>query len=131
MGLIIDTSVIVAAERGGIDFNKWVSYESAYISSITVSELLVGVYRASNEQFKIKRSAFVEHVISSFEVLSFDQEAARVYAQVLQHLFEKNITLGVHDLLIGSIAIVHDCSVLTANPKDFNRIPGVKVLSID
>ncbi len=130
MGLVIDTSVLIAAERGEVNFAQWESYGDAYISSITISELLIGVYRANTEERKIKRSAFVEHIISSLSSLAFGEEEARVYAQILKNLFDKGITLGVHDMLIGAPAIANGYPVLTTNESDFKRISGLEVLTI-
>lgn len=131
MGLIIDTSVIIAAERQAIDFSKWKKYESAYISSVTITELLSGVHRAKNTKIRVKRSAFVEHIISTIGNISFGEEEARIYAQILDDLYRNNITIGAHDLMIGATAISCGYPVLTINAKDFKRIPGLEVLLIE
>ena len=131
MGLILDTSVIIAAEKNKIDFGRWENYGNAYISGITVSELLVGIHRANSEERKIKRSAFVEHIISSIAVLPFGEEEARVYAQIINSLYNKNVTLGAHDMIIGATAIASRYAVLTLNEQDFNRIPGLKTLKLE
>jgi len=130
MGIIIDTSVLIAVEREDIDFNKWQKYNSAYISSITVTELLIGVHRAKNSKIRIKRSAFVEHIIGSISSLVFGEEEARVYSQILYDLYKKGITVGSHDMIIGATAIASGYPVLTMNEKDFKRIPGLEVLSL-
>ena len=130
MGLIIDTSVLIAVERGKVDFNKWKSYGDAYISSITITELLIGVHRANTDERRIKRSAFVEHIIGSFSTVAFGEEEARVYAQILKNLFDQGVTLGVHDMLIGSTAIANGHAVLTMNESDFRRIPGLEVIAV-
>lgn len=128
MGLIIDTSIIIAAEKGKINFIKWQDYENTYISAITVTELLVGVSRANTEERRIKRSAFVEYIISSIATLAFGIEEARIYAQILYNLFEEGVTLGTHDMIIAATAIANGYSVLTMNERDFKRIKGVEVL---
>ncbi|PCJ22798.1 MAG: VapC toxin family PIN domain ribonuclease [Rickettsiales bacterium] len=130
MGVVIDTSVLIAAERQEIDFNKWQKYDAAYISSITITELLIGVHRAKSSKIRVKRSAFVEHIISQITALVFGEEEARVYAQILDDLYKKGITLGTHDMIIGASAIVNGYPVLTMNEKDFKRIPGLEVLSL-
>ena len=130
MGLIIDTSVLIEAERGKIDFNKWKNYGDAYISSITITELLIGVHRANTDERRIKRSAFVEHIIGSFSAVVFGEEEARVYAQILKNLFDQGVTLGVHDMLIGSTAIANGHAVLTMNESDFRRITGLEVITV-
>jgi tRNA(fMet)-specific endonuclease VapC len=128
MGLIIDTSIIIAAEKGKINFIKWQDYENTYISAITVTELLVGVSRANTEERRIKRSAFVEHIIGSIATLPFGIEEARIYAQILYNLFAEGVTLGTHDMIIAATAIANGYSVLTMNERDFKRIKGVEVL---
>jgi tRNA(fMet)-specific endonuclease VapC len=131
VGVIIDTSVLIEAEKGIIDNDQLYSYhEEIYISSITVSEMLIGVRRANTEGRRIKRTAFVEHIINSIPILPFQEEEARIYASLVCTLFAKNITLGVHDLLIGATAIAGGYYVLTKNPVDFNRIPGLEIISI-
>jgi predicted nucleic acid-binding protein len=131
MGIIIDTSVLIATEKNIIDFTKWQEYESAYISSLTITELLTGVYRASNSKIRVKRSAFVEHIINSISSIAFGAEEARIYAQILDDVYKEGITLGNHDMIIGATAIASGYPVLTMNEKDFKRIPGLEVLSIE
>ncbi len=130
MGLVIDTSILIAAEKGEIDFSKWQSHGDAYISSVTITELLIGVHRADSKERRIKRSAFVEHIIASIAALPFAEEEARIYAQILKNLFDKRVTIGVHDMLIGATAIANGYPVLTANESDFKRIDGLEVITL-
>jgi tRNA(fMet)-specific endonuclease VapC len=65
VGLILDTCILIRAERGySLDFSPWVHYGDAFISAITVSELLVGVHRADSDARRIRRSAFVEAILA-------------------------------------------------------------------
>ena len=61
MGLILDTNILIRAERaaGGLDFSSFERFGDAYLSVITVSELLVGVHRADSEARRLRRSAWV------------------------------------------------------------------------
>lgn len=131
MGLIIDSSVIIAVEKGKIDFAKLVQYEQSYISPITVTELLTGVSRSNTEERRMKRSVFVEHIINSISVLPFGVEEARIYNHILYNLFIESITIGIHDMLIAASAIVHGYPILTLNGRDFNRIKGLEVVTLD
>lgn len=131
MGLILDTSVLILAEKNKIDFTPWVEYGAAYISVITITELLVGVYRANTEERRIKRSAFVEHIIKSISSLPFREEEARIHAQLLSSLLNNGNNIGAHDLIIGATAISNNHAVLTKNEIDFNRIPGLKVVPFE
>ena len=130
MGIVFDTSVIVSLERQVITLDQLVSYGDGCISSVTISELLLGVYFADHESRKVKRSAFVENIVGSMMILPFGEEEARVYAEISAYLKVKGVTIGIHNLMIGATAIASGCKILTMNEKDFKRIPGLDVLSI-
>jgi predicted nucleic acid-binding protein len=51
LGVVLDTSVLIALERGGqgVDFRRYRDYGDAFISAITVSELLVGIHYGDTE----------------------------------------------------------------------------------
>ena len=131
MGLMLDTNVFIYSERSGnpIDFSKWEEYGDVYISSITVSELLVGVHYANSDARKTRRSAFVESVLAKISILSFNTQEARVHAGLFATLARQGQIIGAHDLIIASTAIVHNCAVLTENIKEFEKVPGLETIS--
>jgi len=131
MGLMLDTSALIHSERSGdpIDFAEWEEYGDAFISTITVSELLVGVHRADSDARRARRAAFVESVLAKIPALSFASEEARVHAGLFAALTRKGQIIGAHDLIIAATAIVHDCAVLTGNTREFGRVPGLRVIS--
>ena len=132
MGLLIDTDVFVLTERAGKspDFHQWNSFGTAYISCVTVSELLVGVRRASTAARKRSREAFVEAIIANIPALAFSTESARVHAKLIAAL-APNVTIGAHDAIIGAQALEHGHAVLTHNARDFARLPGVEVVEFN
>jgi tRNA(fMet)-specific endonuclease VapC len=133
MGLILDTCVLIRAEKNvkQVDFKKWEHYGEAYISAITVSELLVGVHCADNEARRIKRSVFVEEIIKHITALDFTADVARVHAELHAYLLNNGNTIGSHDLIIAATAIANGYPLLTTNLKEFNRIPGLQVLKFE
>lgn len=130
MGLIIDTSIIIALERGKVSTKQWSHYGQAYISPIVLTELLIGVDRVNNENKRIKCLAFIEYVKSLFTILPFGIEEAYTYSHIIHYLYKANITIGTHDMLIAATAITHGYSLLTLNVKDFKRIQGLEVLTV-
>ena len=128
MGLLIDTDVWVLAEKSGAapNFARWASYEGAYLSSVSASELLVGVERANTAKRRALRSAFVEHLLSSIPVLEFSLPVARTHARMIAAL-PKNQTAGAHDALIAATAIHHGFGLLTRNVADFKMFAGLKL----
>jgi tRNA(fMet)-specific endonuclease VapC len=132
MGLIIDSDVFIMMEKEGVtpDFNQFRVYGDAFISVITVSELLVGVHRASGQSRKMKRAAFVEVVLNHFPALPFADATARVHAEIFSDLQRKGKMIGAHDLIIASTALLNDFPVLTHNRNEFERVRGLTVLGL-
>jgi tRNA(fMet)-specific endonuclease VapC len=98
------------------------------ISVVTVSELLHGVHRAPVEQ-RAARQAAVEAVLERFAALPITIAEARVHARLAAELSSSGKTVGSHDLWIGATALAHGLGVMTRNPRDFARIPELRVLT--
>jgi len=129
---MLDTNVFVHIERSGspIDFSQWEEYGDVYISSITVSELLVGIHYATSEARKSRRSAFVEAILGKVPVLDFTTEVARVHAGLFATLAKQGQMIGAHDLIIAATALVHGCAVLTGNINEFAKVPGLETITL-
>jgi tRNA(fMet)-specific endonuclease VapC len=129
MGILIDTDVLVLAERekAVVDLARYSEYGDAFLSAITASELLVGVHKALDAGIRARRTAFVEGILSAIPVLPVDLETARVHSQLVAQL-APNESVGAHDALIGATALRHGFAVLTRNGKDFRKLAGVTIV---
>jgi predicted nucleic acid-binding protein len=136
MGLIIDTSVFVRAERHKQSIAEMLSElvtglsldDDVYISVATVSELLVGVHCADSEERRMIRSAFVEQIIASFTAIEITAPVSRVHAIIVADLLRRGEIIGVQDMWIAATAIQNSFSVLTYDASDFSRIKGLNVI---
>jgi tRNA(fMet)-specific endonuclease VapC len=99
------------------------------IASITASELLHGVHRASDAH-RARREAFVEALLSAFPVLPFDLLAARAHARLWAGLASSGIDVGAHDRIVAATAISVGWRIASANTRHFERIPGLNVMPI-
>ncbi len=63
--------------------------------------------------------------IQDWTVLPFDARAA----DECQRLRQQRIRIGTQDLKIAAIALVNDALLLSANLRDFQRVPGLQVTS--
>lgn len=130
MAVLIDTSVLVNAERRGQSLDQAVGDQDRAISVITASELLHGVHRAQSGAQRARRSAFVEHVISAIEPLPVTTAIARAHAEIWAELENDGNLIGAHDLWIAATALSHGMAVATANTRDFGRVPGLSVVPV-
>ncbi len=130
MGVLIDASILIHAERGQIDLDEKIrgrEQEPFYLSVITASEILHGVHRAQNSAVQTRRSAFVEGVLSQFPMLDIDLATARLHAQIWATLAEQGRLIGPHDLWLAATCLTHGLTIATANVREFERVPGLTV----
>jgi predicted nucleic acid-binding protein len=143
MGTVLDTTVFIEFERAmrGQPAARAMAEvtarletqlgetEEVGIASITASELLHGVHRAT-EQHRGQREAFVEGVLSAFPTLSFDLLVARVHAGLWAGLASSGTEVAAHDRLVAATAMSAGWRVGTANTRHFSRIPGLHVVPV-
>jgi len=60
---------------------------------------------------------------NQFQILPFDEPAAIKFDEVRQ----AGVRIGTMDLRIASIALSHECTVLTRNRVDFDKVPDLQV----
>ncbi len=128
MGVILDSSILIAAERKRFDLARFLSAhpsEFFFITAITAAELLHGCARANDAGIRERRTKFVEDVLQDYAVLPFNLSEAREHAQLWADLEIKGKLIGERDLLIASIAKATGHSLATLNRSEFARIPGL------
>jgi tRNA(fMet)-specific endonuclease VapC len=134
MGVLIDSSVLIAHERGRIDVRALAEQrvarreeEAFYLSVVAVSELLHGVHRAADRARRARRSAYVEAVLDQFPILPVDLPTARAHAELWAGLAAAGTPVGAHDLWIAATAVSRGLILATANRREFDRVPGLVV----
>ena len=58
----------------------------------------------------------------AFAIVSFDQKSASLFSESRS----AKIRIGAMDLKIASIALANESLLLTANKKDFEKVPGLR-----
>lgn len=132
MGALIDTSVLIAAERGLLDLDALLrsnGEESIAISAITASELLHGVHRLKSAVRRAHAQLLTERLIDTLPVVPFDLEVARVHATLSAELRSKGTMVGAHDLIIAATAVCLGFYVATRDLRSFPKIRELDVQS--
>jgi len=133
MGLILDSSVLIAAERGRLrfaDFCASLGDDPLFIAAITASELLHGIERSGTPALRKKREAFVEAILSRLQILEFDLDVARHHARLRAALAAGGTMIGPHDLQIAATALRHGFSLATLNLAEFQRVPSLTLADL-
>jgi tRNA(fMet)-specific endonuclease VapC len=132
VGVILDSSVLVAAERGrlsGADIARAAPGAAFYVAPPVVAEVAYGVHRAETPARKAARAAFLSRV-KSIPCLRIDGAVGEVFAGVAASLDARGRPAAhrANDLWIAALALRHGMGVMTLNAKDFADIPGLEVL---
>lgn len=127
MDLILDTTVLIDAERDGTRLDTVVGDEDAVsIAAITYAELLHGVEMADGRR-RQRRRAFVEAVAAAVPIIAYDRRVAATHATLLASVQRAGQPRGAHDLIIAATAATYDLAVVTSDAGGFENLPGVAV----
>ena len=132
MGVVLDTSVLIGAERGLLrfeDFLRSLGAEPVTMAAITASELLHGCHRASDAGVRTRRAAFVESLLEVIPVLSFGILEARRHAELWSDLADRGEVIGSHNMLIAGTSLARGYGLATLNRQEFSRIPGLRLVA--
>lgn len=132
MGILIDTSALVALER---DVGRWDSLEAelgdepAALPAIVYAELLSGVRLADTPDRAATRQGKVDALAARLPVVEFGAEAARVWANLFAELHREGSPIPSNDLAVAATALHLDFGVLVGprGEKHFRRVPELRV----
>ena len=133
MAALIDSSVLIAAERGVLDLESLLAERGqldAALAAISVAELLHGVQRLRASARKIRVETWVEEILAALPVIPFDMGCARAHAHLGALLARKGTKIGAHDLIIAATALARGYSVITKDRRSFSKVPELEVLFV-
>lgn len=125
---VLDTSALI--DLGRLDPSSLPAVPS--ITAVSLAELSVGPHVARNDAARAARQAHLQQAEADFEPIPFDTAAARAFGRVASALRAsgRKPAARAYDALIAATALSRDLPVYTANPRDFEGIDGLKVLTV-
>lgn len=124
--LLLDTNFLIDAERTDSALEAVIDDDDdVAIAAVTLAELLVGVEMADTKRRRVARDAFVNDVLEAVPVITYDEEIARVHAELLVAVRRAGRPRGAHDLIIAATARATARTVLTGDGSPFADLPGV------
>lgn len=100
-----------------------VGEDTVCTSIIVAAELRFGAAKSGSANLTDR----VDAILSAFEILPLETPADRHYATVRWHLTREGTPIGPNDMLIAANALSEGLTVVTANVREFSRIPGLSV----
>jgi predicted nucleic acid-binding protein len=133
-GLVVDSSVLITAERGTIttpdvirNLRQTAGDGPIVISALTVAELGHGIYHAGTEAKARNRRRFLDELKQHVPIHPITAATAEIIARVGGEQAVKGITTPFADLIIGACALELNYAVATHNARHFQLIPGLVV----
>ena len=93
-------------------------------SKRTAAELAVGVELAGARQ-RPRRQSFVDGIAASIPILPYDEGVALRHASLLAAVRRAGRPRGAHDLIIAATAAATGRTVVSADRRAFDGLPGV------
>ena len=137
MGLILDSSTLIAGERRGETVRQVIQrvraacgdQESA-LSAISIIEFTHGIYRARTDADRVRRNAFADELARDMIVHPVSLAIAQLAGRIEGEQAAKGVSIDVEDLTIGATALHLGFDVATLNVRHFQSIPGLKLVSL-
>ena len=143
MGVVVDTSALVAAERRARtdasegratwgDLLGRLAVDDAVLPAAVYAELLVGVRLADSAKRTAARRARIDALTVRVPIVDFDAAIAEEWARLFSELRRVGQLIPANDLAVAATATHLGFTVLVgpADERHFRRVPGLRVRTL-
>ena len=125
MGFLLDTNVVSAHLRGHRRITQKAQQYGGrlFLSAVSLAEVSAWPRVRRNAAARADLDLF----LSGLHLLPVDGPVARRFGDVTEVLHDAGTPLPFADLLIAVTALEHDLTVVTANRRDFDPVPALRV----
>jgi predicted nucleic acid-binding protein len=135
MGLILDSSVVIAAERQRETAAQLLRRiasaagdQRVALSAVGLTELVHAIYRASDSVRRQDHARFIADLLADMEVVPYAKTTALLAGKIDGEQRAQGVTIPFADLPIGVTALEHGYAVATVNLRHFRLIPGIMIV---
>ncbi len=97
--------------------------DSVCTSIIVAAELRYGAAKSQSRQLTER----IDLLLSAMEILPLEAPGDRRYGELRHYLTRQGTPIGPNDLLIAAHALATDLTLVTANAREFHRVPSLRV----
>ena len=130
MRYLVDTDWVIdyfhGVEQAVRRLNEF-SSDGVGLSVIALAELYEGVFYSSNPE---GNEQAMRDFLEDVQVVGVDDGVCRTFARERGRLRSAGALINDFDLLIGSMALHHDLTLLTNNRRHFERVEGLRIVSL-
>jgi len=126
---LLDTNTCIDFVRGAEKVVERMSREppeDCGISTVTACELFCGVLKCKKPDVERRK---VGILLRTVHLLEFDEDAAKVSAQIRHDLEAAGKPIGPYDLLLAGQALSRDFTLVTSNTGEFSRVVSLRFVN--
>ncbi|MFK5968642.1 MAG: type II toxin-antitoxin system VapC family toxin [Candidatus Marithrix sp.] len=124
---LLDISIISDLVRhpAGLVFQRIseIGDEKICTSIVVACELSFGVKKSGSTRLANQ----LDKILDAIDILALDVSCETYYAKIRYHLEQAGLPIGPNDLLIAAHALTLNLIIVTANVREFSRVPDLKV----
>ncbi|MFL5241125.1 MAG: type II toxin-antitoxin system VapC family toxin [Gemmataceae bacterium] len=127
MSFLFDTDICsYHLKRPSGLIHRFVQYSGRlHLPTIVLAELFAWAYRRPNPASLLQ--AMAKDLLPDVTVLDFDSDCAEQFGKTRGTLLQQGIQIPTTDLMIASVALVHNLTLVTHNTTDFQNIPVLRL----
>lgn len=123
----LDTDTIIYFFKGVESVtNRMIVLDSQQLNTTIINhaKLLFGAFNSARKHDNLKN---IENFFKNISILPFCEKASAIFAENKAQLKSKGKPLDDLDLMIASICIKNDMTLVTNNIKHFSRLKALKI----
>jgi predicted nucleic acid-binding protein len=134
VGFLIDTNLWIAIERGKLsaaDVHAITQQAPVYLSPVNLAEIRFGIELMTDQRQKQRANSALRRMRRK-PLLRITGETAEVFGIIAAKLAKtgRGAEFRVQDLWLAAQAVHWDFTLLTANAKDFQDVPELKLIAV-
>ncbi len=127
MRYMLDTNIVshfMRHPRGPVAVRiEEIGKEAVFTSVIVAAELRFGISRSGSPALARR----LEETLEALPVVPLEKPADAAYAEIRTYLERQGTPIGSNDLLIAAHAKALGTTLVTANTREFSRVPGLTI----
>lgn len=126
---ILDTNICIYLLNGNKKIEskiKSIGIYSIAITNTVLAELYFGAYNSVKIKENIDR---IDEFRKNLTIIQEDAESSRLFGKIKAELKSSGNLIDDFDILIASIALANDCTIVTNNESHFKRIKNLTVVN--
>ncbi len=124
---LLDTNILSHLIRNPsgpvFDYLESILPATACTSIIVSAEIRFGLRKGASKKLQIQ----AEKVLAVVDILPLEKPADLRYGEIRVFLNQAGKPIGGNDLLIAAHALALDLTLVTANVREFSRVPSLRV----